>query len=134
MDPKTIEQMRFLTEFMKKYFPNYKFADRVIFYADPRLYPTRKAYGLVNSVTLINGKYLVRISTESLNSNVHIFAYLWNVTILTHDDPYAPTAEYGKNCHDHEERIKTHIRSETRATTKQFDEWGLPKQLPEFNK
>ena len=166
VDPKTIQQIRLLMEFLKKYFPNYKFADRVIFYADPRLYPTRKAYGIVSSVTLINGKYLVRISTESLNSNVHIFmtmghelvhvahfitlkrdlfgdyfhdateygAYLWNVTILTHDDPYAPTAEYGKNCHDHEERIKTHIRSETRATTKQFDEWGLPKQLPEFNK
>lgn len=166
VDPKTIEQMRFLTEFMKKYFPNYKFADKVIFKIDPSLHPNRGAYGSVNKNEKINGKYLVRISPESLNSNLNIFmtmghelvhvahymtltptaygsffhdaseygAYLWNVTILTHDDPYAPTAEYGKNCHDHEERIKTHIRSETRATTKQFDEWGLPKQLPEFNK
>ena len=166
VDPKTIEQMRFLTEFMKKYFPNYKFADRVIFYADPRLHPTRKAYGIVSSVPLINGKYLVRISTESLNSNVHIFmtmghelvhvahfitltstdygsffhdateygAYLWNVTILTHDDPHAPTDGYGKQYNKHYMNIKTDVDVQLKQQVKTYDQWGLPTQLPEFNK
>ena len=166
VDPKTIQQIRLLMEFLKKYFPNYKFADKVIFKIDPSLHPNRGAYGSVNKNEKINGKYLVRISPESLNSNLNIFltmghelvhvahfitltstdygsffhdateygAYLWNVNILTHDDPYAPTYEYGTKCNQHYDKIKYTVPSNLKQKVRTYDEWGMPKQFPEFNK
>lgn len=61
-------------------------------------------------------------------------AYLWNVTILTHDDPYAPTYGYGPKCDFYYDKIKYHLESDLKQRVRTYDEWGLPTQLPEFNK
>ena len=62
-----------LYEFMRKYFPDYKFSNKIQLYYDPLLYPTRKAQGFTSSALTANGQYLVRISAESTATTFDLF-------------------------------------------------------------